>query len=117
MKTERILRKLEITDLLEIQALLKQFNDNLNYFAEGINRKKIYLVKDSKHFYRFKHKKLRKVYNNKLKRQVIDFIFNSFYFTDVLPFFNLYFFKKDIYNVYFLDRENQKWYLVIKKLD
>jgi len=117
MGTERILRKLEITDLLEIQALLKQFNANLSYFTEGIDRKKIYLVKDSKNFYRLKHKKLRKVYNSNFKKLILNIIFNSFYFTDVLPFFNLYFFKKDIYNVYYLDRENQKWYLVIEKLD
>ena len=117
MKTERILRKMEISDLLELQALLKQLNDNLNYFAEGIDRKKIYLVKDSKHFYRLKHKKLYKVYNSNFKKLILNIILNSFYFTDVLPFFSLYFFKKYNYNIYFLDRENQKWYLVIKKLD
>lgn len=115
MGTERILKQLEISDLLELQALLKQFNDNLSYFAEGIDRKKIYLVKDSKHFYRLKHKKLYKVYNSNFKKLILNIIFNSFYFTDVLPFFNLYFFRKYNYNIYFLDRENQEWYLVIKK--
>ncbi len=115
MKTERILRKMEISDLLELHALLKQFHDNFNYFAEGIDR--IYLVKDSKHFYRLKHKKLYKVYNSNFKKLILNIIFNSFYFTDVLPFFNLYFFRKYNYNIYFLDREGQEWYLVIKKLD
>ena len=119
-----VLKKLEISDLLEISALMNNFDTSLKYVNYNItNNKRLLLVKKGKFYFTVKHKKIKNIYS-KEKKFMIDLILDvmiqlpnsnyginygikHFAFGTQVNIFSL--------NNYDNDYES-KWYLIIKNL-
>ena len=115
-----VLKKLEISDLTEISAIVRNVDEYAKHFKFS-NKRKIYLVKKGKYYLMIKHKKkLRKIHSKKTLNN-LNVILDS-ELTDLLDFFvcghavvenNTY----HIFWSHFTYKDtNNRWYLVIKNI-